>query len=217
MRMSSKSIAHIVQILRQATHSFIPPMTQTVIEKYPGNSYAVLISCLLSLRTKDLVTLPVSLQLFQKAKTPQEMLELSQNEIQKIIKPVNYYVKKSQQLHDVSLDLINRFNGQVPATRQELLSIKGVGIKTANLVLAEAFGIPAICVDIHVHRISNRLGIIATKTPEESEIALQAVLPQEYWIEWNRLLVKLGQNICKGRSPLCHICPVSDICLKIGL
>ena len=211
---SSFSIDLLIQLLENATFRALPPMTQSIIAQYPHNSFFIFISCLLSLRAKDTVTLPVSLHLFSIAITPQQMLGLSVSEIESIIRPVNYYRRKAVQLHDVSADLLNRFDGKVPSNLDDLLSIKGVGLKTANLVLAEAFGIPAICVDVHVHRISNRLGIIQTKTVEESEHALRMALPKKYWIVWNRLLVMLGQTICTAQSPFCSKCPLAQICSK---
>jgi len=217
MNKSSISIDLLIQLLKKATLRAMPPMTQSIIALYPNDPYPVLISCLLSLRAKDTITLPISLQLFAVAKTPEQMLALSISDIESIIRPINYYRRKALLLHSVSSDLLNRFDGKVPATCHELLSIKGVGLKTANLVLAEAFGIPAICVDVHVHRISNRLGIISTKTVEETEKALQQVLPQKYWIVWNRLLVMLGQTICTSQSPFCFICPLNDICHMVGV
>ncbi len=211
------SIDVLIQLLEKATSHAIPPMTQSIIAHYPNDPYPVLISCLLSLRAKDTVTLPVSLALFARAKTPQEMLALPISDIESIIRPVNYYRRKAVQLHHVSADLIARFDGKVPNNLHDLLSIKGVGLKTANLVLAEAFGIPAICVDVHVHRISNRLGIIQTKTVEETEFALRQVLPQKYWIVWNRLLVMLGQTLCGAPLPFCSKCPLIDVCPQVGV
>jgi len=214
---SRDSIERLIQLLQKATFDAIPPMTQSIIKAYPHNPYLILMSCLLSLRAKDRITLPVSLKLFARATTPEQMLALSISDLESIIHSVNYYRRKALLLHSVSADLLKRFDGKVPATRHELLSIKGVGLKTVNLVLAEAFGIPAICVDVHVHRISNRLGIISTATVEETEKALQVVLPEEYWIVWNRLLVMLGQTICTSRSPFCLKCPLNQICQKVGV
>ena len=214
---SSFSIDLLIQLLRKATFHAVPPMTQSIIESYPFDPYPVLISCLLSLRAQDKVTLPVSLKLFSRACTAEQMLAVSISELESIIRPVNYYRTKAALLHSVSADLLQRFHGKVPSNLKDLLSIKGVGLKTANLVLAEAFGIPAICVDVHVHRISNRLGIISTKTVEETEKALQVVLPVKYWIEWNRLLVMLGQTICVAQSPSCSKCPLVDICDRVGV
>lgn len=214
---SGFSIDLAIQLLRKATFHAIPPMTQSIIAAYPFDPYPILISCLLSLRAQDKVTLPVSLKLFSRACTPAQMLTLTISELESIIRPVNYYRTKAALLHSVSTDLLQRFHGKVPSNLKDLLSIKGVGLKTANLVLAEAFGIPAICVDVHVHRISNRLGIISTKTVEETEKALQIVLPERYWIEWNRLLVMLGQTICTAQSPFCSKCPLINECQRVGV
>lgn len=214
---SSVSIDLLIQLLVKATFRATPPMSQSIVEQYPNDPYPVLISCLLSLRAQDKVTLPVSLHLFSIASTPEQMLNLPISQIESIIRPVNYYRRKAIQLHHVSADLMTRFGGKVPNNLEDLLSIKGVGLKTANLVLAEAFGLPAICVDVHVHRISNRLGIIQTKTVEETEYALRQVLPQKYWILWNRLLVMLGQTLCVAQSPLCSKCPLVDICPQVDV
>ena len=137
--------------------------------------------------------------------------------IEKLIYPTGFYRKKAALLHEVSQDLIERFKGKVPKTEQELLSINGVGRKTANLVLGVAFDIPAICVDTHVHRVSNRLGLVKTKTVDETEIALKKILPPEYWVEYNHLLVVWGQNICVPISPKCSQCAIAQLCPRIGV
>jgi len=207
----------VIEILRVATKNMVQPAGATIVEKYGQQPFLVLASCLLSLRTKDTVSLPASIRLFQVAKTPHQMLQVSIKQIETIIYPVGFYRQKAKQLHAISKDLIERFGGKVPSTEQELLTLKGVGRKTANLVLGEAFNIPAICVDTHVHRISNRLGLIQTKTPEETEDALKKLLPKKYWVEWNKLLVMWGQNICVPISPFCSKCPVFDLCQKVGV
>ena len=184
-------------------------MTREIIFLYGRDPYLILMSCLLSLQTRDSVTLPVSIELFKVAKTPQEMLQVSRADIEQIIKSINYYKTKAQRLHEVSKELIYRFEGQVPSDASLLRSIKGIGLKTANLVLAEAFGIPAICVDTHVHRLSNHWGLVSTKTPEQTEVALCRVLPEKYWIEWNYLLVKWGQSICKSKK--CNVAACTEI------
>ena len=168
----------------------------------------MLISCLLSLRTRDETTLPACERLFARADTMQGMLKIPVGEIQKLIYPVGFYKTKALRIHDICNDLIHRFGAKVPDDLDLLLTLKGVGRKTANLVLTEGFGKPGICVDTHVHRISNRLGYIKTKTPEETEFALRKKLPPEYWIEYNALLVTWGQNVCKPISPICSTCPV---------
>lgn len=189
-----------------------PTMTSSIISLYGQDPFLVLMSCLLSLRTKDAVTLQASLRLFQKAITPQDIIDLSVETLAKIIYPVGFYRRKAVLLPEVCQDLLNRFGGKVPSSYQELLSIKGVGHKTANLVLGEGFGIPAICVDTHVHRISNRLGLVSTQTPQQTEEALKQLLPKEYWIEFNRLVVIWGQNICVPVSPFCSRCSIYDLC-----
>lgn len=193
----------IIHTLRDATKEMIEPAVTQIVAEYGQDPFLILVSCLLSLRTKDTVSLPASRRLFQFAKNPEQMLALEQAQIEKIIYPVGFYRRKAKQLHEISADLLKRFDGKVPGTEQELLSLKGVGRKTANLVLGEGFGIPAICVDTHVHRISNHLGLVRTKMPEETERALQELLPKEYWVEYNRLLVMWGQNACVPNARFC--------------
>lgn len=195
----------------------ISPAAQTIVEQYGKNPYCVLISCILSLRTKDRVSLPASQRLFEHAITPYDMIKIPLNTIQELIYPVGFYRIKARTIHDISLDVISRFQGQVPSSLEELLTLQGVGPKTAHLVQGEGFGIPALCVDTHVHRISNRLGIVRTKTPEETERELKKIIPVEYWIEYNRLLVMWGQNTCLPISPLCSVCPLANICQQVGV
>ena len=145
------------------------------------------------------------------------MVQLSREVIRKAIYPVGFYKTKARTVQSVSQDILKRFGGEVPNTLEELLSLKGVGRKTANLVVTLAFHKPGICVDTHVHRISNRLGLVQTKTPEKTEEALRKILPHQYWIEWNDLLVPFGQNLCKPISPLCSQCPIDRYCPRIGV
>lgn len=193
------------------------PAAAVIVKKYGHDPYLVLISCLLSLRAKDTASLPISIELFKQAKTPHQMLKLSLGEIEKIIYSVGFYRHKAKQLRYVSQELIDRFAGKVPDSYNELIAVKGIGPKTANLVLGEAFGQQAIYVDIHVHRVSNRLGIIKTKTPEETQTALEALLPKKYWNDYCRLIVTWGQNICGPISPFCSKCPLFDICKRVGV
>lgn len=195
----------------------VEPASVSIVKQFGRDPFLVLVSCLLSLRTKDTTSLPASCRLFSYAKTPQELLGLPLEQIQQLIYPVGFYRRKAAQLHQISHDLIERFAGKVPDNLDDLLSLPGVGLKTANLVLAEGFNIPAICVDVHVHRISNRLGLIQTKTPEETEAALKKLLPKQYWSEWNRLLVMWGQNVCVPISPRCSQCPLSGLCPQVGV
>jgi endonuclease-3 len=207
----------VISILRQATKNMVKPASFTIVQEYGRNPYLVLISCLLSLRTKDSVSLPASQELFKFARTPHEMLKIPVPFLEKIIYKTGFYRRKAQVLRHVSQALIERFHGKVPNTKEELLSLPGVGDKTANLVLGEGFGIPAICVDTHVHRISNRLGLVKSRTPKETEEQLKKVLPEDYWIEYNHLMVMWGQNICVPVSPFCTTCAVADLCPRIGV
>jgi len=210
-------IERIVATLRAATAHFEKPAATQIVDRYGKDPYLVLISCILSLRTKDTVSLPACLRLFSLATTPQAMLLVPLGALERAIYPCGFYRTKAKTIHAISADLIDRFDGQVPGDRASLLTLKGVGPKTANLVLAEAFDELAICVDTHVHRISNRLGLINTQTPEQTEIALKKVLPKQYWREWNRLLVMWGQNVCMPISPKCSICPLLPVCKRVGV
>lgn len=210
-------VQKIIERLRIATKAMEPPASSTIVSRFGRDSFLVLISCILSLRTRDTVSLPASLRLFARARTPSEMLKIPIEHIAKIIYPVGFYRRKAITIHKICQELLTHFGGKVPNTLEKLLSLSGVGLKTANLVLSEGFGIPAIVVDTHVHRISNRLGLVKTKTPEETEEALRKVLPQKYWIEWSRLLVMLGQNVCVPISPFCSICPIRDMCKRVGV
>ena len=207
----------IIKKLRKATVDMIEPAVTSIVKDFGQNPFLVLVSCILSLRTKDTVSLPTSRKLFLFAKTPQGVLDLSLEKIEEIIYPVGFYRNKARHLHEISRDLIGRFGGFVPDNEKDLLSLKGVGRKTANLVLGEGFGIPAICVDTHVHRISNRLGLVNTKTPKDTEVELKNILPKKYWIEYNRLLVQWGQNVCMPVSPFCSKCKIYDLCSRVGI
>ena len=180
-----------------------------------GDPYIVLICCILSLRTNDKTTYPASMRMLELAKTPDEMINIDTDTLSKAIYPVGFYHNKAQQIIDLSREIVEKYNSKVPDTIEELVKFKGVGRKTANLVLTKGFNKPAICVDVHVHRISNRLGYVCTQTPEETEFALRKKLPKKYWIDFNTLLVTHGQNICKPRQPLCDKCSINKFCKKI--
>lgn len=159
----------------------------------------------------------MSFLIFKRAKTPKSLLKLSLSEIEKIIYSVGFYKNKAKQIKHISQELVDRFGGKVPETYEELISIKGIGPKTANLVLSQGYGKPAIIVDVHVHRVSNRLGIIKTANVKETQGALEALLPQKYWNEYSQLIVTWGQNICGPISPFCSKCPLFDICKRVGV
>jgi len=177
----------------------------------------VLIACLLSLRTQDSTTGPASARLFALADTPKAMLALSPRTIERAIYPVGFYRTKARVIREISRDLLERFGGRVPDDIDALLTLGGVGRKTANLVVTMGYGKPGICVDTHVHRISNRLGYVRTRTPEETEMALRAKLPRRFWIDYNDLLVGFGQNVCTPISPHCSRCPVVAFCRRVGV
>ena len=193
------------------------PTAVGVVAQGSRDPFLILISCLISLRTKDEVTGEASARLFRLARTPQTMAGLSAATISRAIYPAGFYRTKARTIKEISRALLERHAGVVPDEMDALLAFKGVGRKTANLVLTIGFGKPGICVDTHVHRISNRMGIVETKTPEQTEFALRKVLPRRHWIPYNDLLVAFGQNVCKPISPLCGTCPVSAICPRIGV
>lgn len=179
--------------------------------------YKVLIACILSLRTKDETMIPASERLFAVADTPARMLRLTPSQIQKLIFPVGFYKTKSETILAISQRLVDEFNGIVPNTMEALLSFNGVGRKTANLVLGLGFHIPAICVDTHVHRISNRMGYLVSKNPEDTEMQLRAKLPEAYWPIINKVMVLHGQQTCKPIGARCDVCPVHESCMKVDV
>ncbi len=211
-----KRIENIVETLKKELKKYGDPAV-TQVAKYKRDPFRVLISTVLSLRTKDKTTLEASNRLFEKADSPGKMLKLRKEDIEKLIYPVGFYHRKAEQILKISSILIEKQKGKVPDNLDKLLELPGVGRKTANLVLNEGFGKLGICVDTHVHRISNRLGFVNTKNPTETEFALRKILPKKYWIILNTLLVTLGQNICTPVSPRCSICPINQYCKKIGV
>lgn len=177
--------------------------------------YLVLIACILSLRTNDRTTYPATLRMLELANTPREMKKIRPETLAKAIYPVGFYENKAKQIVELSRVIDEELGGKVPDKIEELVKFNGVGRKTANLVLSQGFNKPAICVDVHVHRIFNRLGYVKTKTPEETEFALREKLPKKYWIDINTLLVTHGQNVCKPTKPNCAACPISNYCAKL--
>ena len=214
--MSLRNLENIIVVLRKYYQDFNKPSVTKISQKY-NKPFFVLIGCVLSLRTKDKTTEAASIRLFELADSPVKTAKISTKKIEKAIYPVGFYRTKAKNIKLIAKDLITRFKGAVPCGLDELLSLKGVGRKTANLVLTLGFNRLGICVDTHVHRISNRLGIVKTKTPYDTEMALRRKLPKKYWIEYNDLLVAFGQNICKPVSPFCNTCQILRHCPKIGV
>ncbi|MEE4609366.1 MAG: endonuclease III [Desulfobacteraceae bacterium] len=194
-----------------------PAPVVTLIAERGASPFEILVSTLLSLRTKDQVTIAASRRLLAAARTPEAMLALDAATIGRLIYPVGFWKTKAERLRQVSAILIERHGGQVPASLEELLALPGVGRKTANLVRIEGFGLEGICVDTHVHRISNRSGYVRTKTPEETEMRLRGKLPRRYWVRYNEILVAFGQVICQPVSPWCSRCPAADLCRRVGV
>ncbi len=214
--MQTKEFIKVLEILEKEFPKWKAPVVSLMAQQ-TKDPFRILISTIISLRTKDEVTAEASKRLFSVAKTPEEIFKLSEEEIAKLIYPAGFYKNKAKTIKEISKIILEKYNGKVPNTLEELLKFKGVGRKTANLVLSEGFNKPAICVDVHVHRISNRLGFIKTKTPEETEFALMKKLPEKYWNKINKLLVGFGQTICKPVSPYCSKCPVEKFCEKVDV
>ena len=214
--MDENKISDVIKILKKELAVGTMPIVSHLAENQ-RDPFMILISTLLSLRTKDEVTEVATERLFALATTPAEMLKVPQTKIAKVIYPVGFYHVKARTIHSVCRDLINRFNSQVPDDLNELLSINGVGRKTANLVVTLAYGKEGICVDTHVHRFSNRLGYVKTKTPDETEFALRAKLPKRHWILYNTVMVAFGRKTCKPISPLCSQCKVFKYCDRVGV
>ena len=201
--------------LKKAVRKFRTPSVTVIAKK--NDPFAVLVSCIISLRTRDEVTELASARLFTLAKLPAELLELSNAKIEKAIYPAAFYRNKTKSLKELCKVLVKEYSGKVPDKLEELLKLKGGGRKTANLTLILGHNKPGICVDIHVHRISNRWGYVKTKSPNETEMVLREILPKRFWKGYNDLLVSFGQNLCKPVSPFCSSCPVEDQCPKIGV
>lgn len=215
-KITRRSIEGFVKILEKEQDGWQAPVV-TLVAKRGATPYEILVSTLLSLRTKDEVTALATERLLEKARTPQEMLVLNEGEIENLIRPVGFSPTKAQRLRRVSRILMDRHDGRVPDELDALLALPGVGRKTANLVLSEAYGKDAICVDTHVHRISNRIGLVKTRSPEATEEALRRVLPRRIWQRYNPLLVAFGQVICRPVSPFCSRCPVQFLCPRLGV
>ena len=210
---TNRTIDAVIRTLKREVRQWREP----VVGQYRADPFTTLISCLLSLRTKDETTRAASERLFRLARTPRQMARLSPRTIERAIYPVGFYRTKARTLRTVCRTLIERYGGQVPGDLDALLTIKGVGRKTANLVITLAFDQPGICVDTHVHRISNRWGYVRTKTPEQTEMALRRRLPLRHWRIYNDLLVTFGQNLCHPTSPWCSRCRLARVCPRIGV
>jgi endonuclease-3 len=214
--MSPARLGRVIRNLERAAPGWRPTAVAEVAARQP-DPFRVLIACLLSLRTQDATTRDAAERLFRVAATPQAMLRVSASRLARLIYPVGFYRTKARVIRGVCHQLLRRFGGRVPDDLDALLTLRGVGRKTANLVVTVGFGKPGICVDTHVHRISNRLGFVRTRTAEQTELALRAKLPRRHWIGYNDLLVAFGQNVCRPLSPHCSRCPVRVHCAQAGV
>ncbi len=214
--MKEFNIGRIITILESQSVLWDVPVV-TLIAMQEKDPFKVLMSTIISLRTKDEVTIEASKRLYQILTDPKDIYNITNEQLEKAIYPCGFYKRKTIQIRKICEKLINEFKGVVPKDIDTLLTFEGVGRKTANLVLSEGYGIPAMCVDVHVHRISNRLGYIKTKNPDETEFKLREILPKKHWIRYNSLLVAFGQSICRPVSPHCTKCPVLNYCKRVGV
>jgi endonuclease-3 len=215
--MRQEQIHAAVRIVKREIRRWQEPVVGVVAKESDHDPFLILLSTLLSLRTKDKTTREAGDRLFALARTPATMLQVPLKKIEQAIYPVGFYRTKAKSIHEICHRLIDHYGGAVPDSIDELVSFPGVGRTTANLVVTIGFGKLGICVDIHVHRISNRWGYIKTKTPEESETVLRRQLPKQYWIIYNDLLVPYGQNLCLPVSPLCSTCKLTNLCDRVGV
>jgi endonuclease-3 len=215
--MDARTMGRVIASLRRRTPEWNTAALAMIADTAGDDPFRILIACLLSLRTRDETTGPAAARLFALAADPVALLRLPRRRIERVIFPVGFYRTKARVLHAVSRELVGRFDGRVPPDLDALLTLPGVGRKTANLVVTVGFGLPGICVDTHVHRIANRLGFVRTRTPEQTEWALRAKLPRRHWIGLNDLLVSYGQNVCQPLSPHCSRCRVRPQCHRVGV
>lgn len=213
---SEQPFEEIIDTLRAFLRGSRLPSVSEVAQRMP-DPFHILVSTMISLRTKDEVTSASSKRLLTRAPDPKKLAELSEAEIAKLIYPAGFYNTKAKNLKSAAKTLVSRCGGRVPESMEKLLELPGVGRKTANLVRNLGYGLDGICVDTHVHRIANRLGWVQTTTPEQTESALEEVLPQKYWIPINELLVRFGQTLCNPVSPVCSRCPIYEHCPRIGV
>jgi endonuclease-3 len=215
--MRQDQIHAAIRIVRREVRQWEEPVVGVVARESARDPFLILISCLLSLRTKDKTTAAAGARLFALADTPTAMLRVPLRKIERAIYPVGFYRTKARSIHAICRRLLDVYQGKVPDSVDELVTLPGVGRKTANLVVTVGYRKPGICVDIHVHRITNRWGYVKTKTPEETEKALRQKLPKRYWITFNDLLVPYGQNLCQPISPFCSRCKLTEYCDRVGV
>lgn len=210
-------IPTMMRRIRKAVEPFPKAAMFELAERGFASPFEQLVACIISIRTYDEVMLPTALALFEQARRPEEMLKLSPEEIDRLIRPSTFHERKARQIHEIARLAVEEYNGELPCDAETLMSFSGVGPKCANLVLGISCNQPFIGVDVHVHRVTNRWGYVETRTPEKTMEALAEVLPRRYWVEINKLLVPFGKNICTGARPKCSTCPVLDMCRQVGV
>lgn len=211
-----KEYDFIIKVLEESYKNSSSPSV-TLIAERTADPFNVLISAIISTRTKDQVTLSSSKRLFEKVKNFSDIQKISSNDIEKLIYPAGFYKTKARRIKEIANIIENSFHGKIPDTLELLLTLPGVGRKIANLVLSLGFDKPGLCVDTHVHRITNRLGWVNTKKPDDTEFALRIIIPQNDWRKLNDYLVSYGQTICRPISPFCSICRLNSVCPKINV
>jgi endonuclease-3 len=216
VHMNDKDIRSVIRLIEKEVSKWELPIVSSLANEHSG-PFPILISTILSLRTKDEVTAKAAERLLTLANTPEDMLKLSEDKIIKAIYPVGFYRNKAKTILHICRELMDHFSSRVPDTIEQLLTLKGVGRKTANLVVTLGYNKEGLCVDTHVHRISNRLGYIRTKTPEKTEYALRDKLPSKYWSRYNTLMVAFGRHICVPVSPFCSRCPIASYCDRVNV
>ena len=214
--MSNFELDKVMNILEIESKNWNSPV-DTLVNLQKNNPFLVLITTIISLRTKDEVTIKICEKLYERLSKPEDILNLTVEQLSKLIYPCGFYNNKAKQIHFICNSLILNYESIVPNEIEDLIKFPGVGRKTANLVLAEGYNLPAMCVDVHVNRISNRFGYLRTKNPDQTEMRLRKKLPKKYWNRYNQLLVALGQSICRPVSPKCSECPLIKYCRRVGV
>lgn len=203
--------------IERAVRPFPKAMLFELADDGYDSAFEQLVACMISIRTRDEVSLVLARGLFERARAPEEMVRLTTDEIERLIRQSSFHTSKAAQIHAIAKRLLEQYGGQIPCDQKTLMSFNGVGLKCANLVLGIACGEPHVAVDVHVHRIVNRWGLVQTKSPEQTSAALESAVPERNWVDLNRLLVPFGKHICSGTLPWCSTCPLLAMCAQVNV